>query len=60
MLSTFKTKLVQAYPSKEIYQYANFTIVEKEMEEMEQKRVKLLQEFESKIVLWRKDNELTK
>jgi hypothetical protein len=51
LVTNFGKKLIQSYQQKEIYAYAKFNIIPKEVLQMEDERKKLLSEFESKILL---------
>ena len=50
-MNNFGKKLIQSYPKKEIYAYAKFNIIPKEILQMEEERKKLVKEFESRILL---------
>ena len=50
-MNNFGKKLIQSYPLKEIYVYAKFNIIPKEILQMEVERTKLVKEFESRILL---------
>lgn len=38
LLMDFRRKLIASYPEKEIYNYANFNILPKEIDQMEEER----------------------